>query len=89
MILEKKHYYNAYEEGDTLLLEMGSHQELIIDKCFGPIIFANLRVRPLIKNGDAFWMIERLHIDKDDNAKEEWREQIRIPAQLPGEFDSE
>lgn len=58
--------------------ELGSNQTVVIDKAFGPTIFANLRITADCERG---WVIERLWI-KDNK----WVEWCIIPAQINEEF---
>lgn len=59
-------------------VEVG-YQSVLIDKMFGPQIFANLRITADPKSNT--WLIERENIHDA-----EWVEWIRIPGQLAFEF---
>lgn len=65
------------EEEKTL--EIGSNQSVIIDKLFGPTVFAELRITPNVERGE--WVIERQRVGAD--FKIEWVEWATVPAQLP------
>lgn len=67
---------------DIITLEHG-YETIILDKLYGPTIFANLRIRAVI-SPTAEWVIERQSII---NREVKWVEHARIPAQLDGEFD--
>ncbi len=69
--------YTSYKNG--IKLEIG-YLSVIIDKIFGPQIFASLKITPDTKTNS--WVIER---QRCDNA--EWIEWIRIPGQLDFEFN--
>jgi hypothetical protein len=60
-------------------IEIGSGQPVEIDKMYGPLIFANLRITADADSGD--WIIERMCGD-------EWNEYARIPGQLEEDFES-
>ncbi len=62
-------------------LEVGSGDVIVLDKLFGPAIFANLRITVDSNRG---WVIERQRMDTND-----WVEQCVIPAQYDGELDSD
>jgi len=78
---------------------------VVLSKLFGPTVFADLRIRchvPGMKGSISIdqaeaegtgWIIERQHwkeSDKPDEGKiPYWKEVIRIPAQLEGEFDND
>ena len=47
-------------EKEIKTIEIGSHNVVILDKMFGPTIFATLRITPDIERG---WVIERQRID--------------------------
>lgn len=57
---------------DDILVEVGSHQRVTIDKLYGPAIFAELRITADNRRG---WVIERQGIATND-----WREWCVIPA---------
>lgn len=59
-------------------VEVG-YESVIIDKLFGPQIFANLRITADPKTNT--WLIEREMIDTG-----EWQEWVRIPGQISIEF---
>jgi hypothetical protein len=52
---------------------------VVIDKLYGPLVFADIRVRAEHQNCE--WVIERQRIDTS-----EWIEVARIPGQIDGEF---
>lgn len=68
---------NFKEDKNTI--EMGSHETLIIDKLYGPTVFAELRITPDASRG---WVIERQWASDS-----EWIEWCVIPAQIDQEFD--
>jgi len=51
---------------------------VVLSKMFGPLIFADLRIRAVMS---CEWVVERQNIKTN-----EWVEVIRIPGQAPGEF---
>ncbi len=59
-------------------VEVG-YESVIIDKIFGPQIFANLRITADPKTNT--WVIERQMIDTG-----EWKEWAMIPGQIAIEF---
>jgi hypothetical protein len=59
-------------------VEVG-YESVVIDKLFGPQIFANLRITADPKTNT--WVIERQMIDTG-----EWQEWVRIPGQVAFEF---
>lgn len=65
---------------EEIKVEIG-YESVIIDKMFGPQIFANLRITA--DPNSNTWLIERQKID--DN---KWIEWVRIPGQLDIEFKS-
>lgn len=67
-------------EVETFELEIGSHQRVIIDKLYGPMVFAELRITP--DTATCQWVIERKRIDSC-----EWVEVARIEGQFAHEFD--
>jgi len=66
---------------EEVKVEIGSHQRVVIDKLFGPTIFAELRITPDCERG---WVIERKRIDSG-----EWIEQCVVEAQLDDEFNDD
>jgi hypothetical protein len=73
----------------TITIQMGSGDEVILDKLFGSTIFADLRITAKIRSGpvaesECGWVIERRRIDSG-----EWVRQTIIPAQLEEEFKEE
>ena len=70
---------------EEIIVEVG-YQSVIIDKLFGPQIFANLRITA--DPSTNTWKIERQTImnDKEGNSWVEWIEWVRIPGQLEIEF---
>jgi hypothetical protein len=63
----------------TTSIRLGSDTPVILDKEFGPTIFASLRITADIKRG---WVIERQWIDNGQFI--EW---CVIPAQIELEFE--
>lgn len=59
------------------IVEIGTHR-VVIDKLFGPTVFAKLRITPDLNRG---WVIEREAIDTG-----EWHEEAVIDAQRDAEF---
>jgi hypothetical protein len=64
---------------ETIHVDICGDQPVEIDKLFGPLIFANLRVTADVKSNE--WIIERQHIGTG-----EWSYITAIPGQIPGEF---
>ena len=58
------------------------YESVIIEKMFGPLIFASLRIRALPKTNT--WLIERQIINNN-----EWVSWAEIPGQLESDFDPE
>lgn len=65
---------------DELTIEMGSGVAVILDKLFGPLIFANLKIVNDIAS--CQWIIYRQNIETG-----EWIEKARIEGQEDSEFD--
>lgn len=63
-------------------IEIGSGDRVVIDKLFGPTIFADLRITADYKRG--CWVIERMWI-----ATGEYIEWCTIPDQIEQEFTGE
>ncbi len=72
----KRDNYTSSE--NDISLEIG-YVSVIIDKIFGPQIFASLKITPDPKTNS--WVVQR---QRCDNA--EWVEWVRIPGQLDFEF---
>jgi hypothetical protein len=70
---------------EKIKVEVG-YQSVIIDKLFGPMIFANLRITADPKTNT--WLIERETIFQTagGGSHHEWIEWVRIPGQLEREF---
>jgi hypothetical protein len=66
---------------NEITVEVG-YESVIIDKIFGPQIFANLRITANPESNN--WIIERQKINDG-----EWIEWVKIPGQLPLEFDDD
>jgi hypothetical protein len=64
-------------------IEVSCSSVVRIQKMFGPLIFADIRVRADFQSCE--WIVERLSI-KDG---ETWAEVARIPGQMDGEFEDE
>jgi hypothetical protein len=64
-------------------IEIGSYDSVVIDKLFGPTIFANLKVTADCNRG---WVIYRQDL-KDE--REEWIEWCIIPNQIARDFSEE
>jgi len=79
MSLKIKEYRLESDEIATFL--MGCSNMVILDKVFGPLIFANLRIRANFDSCE--WIIERERISDG-----EFIEVHRIPGQLREEFDN-
>ena len=60
---------------NEITVEIGSHNTLIIDKLYGPLCMAQLRLT--IDSYQGEYIIERLKIDKE-GIKEEWDIVARI-----------
>ena len=73
-------YNNCQEEGETVTVQIGSHNRLVVEKAFGPTVFADLRLTLDYKRG--CWVVERKRCDTGD-----WRHWTEIPAQLEDEFE--
>lgn len=65
---------------NTKTIEIGSKDKVVIDKLFGPTVFANLRITADLERG---WVIEREWIEKGQFI--EW---CVIPAQIDKEFSN-
>jgi hypothetical protein len=63
----------------SIVVEVGVGQAVTIDKCFGPLIFTDIRVTADFKSCE--WVIERKRIDSG-----EWIEVSRVPGQIDEEF---
>ncbi len=68
---------------------MCGYVPVVLQKMFGPTIFADVRIRVEIKTCE--WVVEREHTRQKESGEDEcyWKEWIRIPGQLPDDFDSE
>lgn len=66
-------------DGRRVEVQIASHNdpEVIIDKLYGPLVFAPIRVR--LDVGSCEWIIER-----SDGPT--WREVARVPGQLDSDF---
>jgi hypothetical protein len=60
-------------------VNIGSSQTVEIDKMYGPLIFASVRVRADASTCE--WVVERETINTGD-----WYEVVRIPGQVDAEF---
>lgn len=67
------------EYGQDCTVEV-SYQTVEIQKMFGPLIFADIRIRANMDTCE--WIIERCS-SKDES----WSEVARIPGQIPEEFE--
>lgn len=71
------------------IVEIGN-EFVIIDKVFGPLDFAKLRIKPDIENCE--WVIERksfikiVRHEKYDEYKDTWVEWVRIPGQIEQDY---
>lgn len=65
-------------EKEIKKVEIGSQHVVIIDKMFGPTVFANLKITADLERG---WVIERMWIETG-----EYIEWCVIPAQIDQEF---
>ena len=61
-------------------VEIAANQHVVIEKMYGPMIFADLRITADSRR--ECWVIERLWIKTN-----EWVEWLTIPAQIDQEFD--
>lgn len=68
------------EGKETKTVEIGSMDTVVIDKLFGPTIFADLRITADSDRG--CWVIERMWINKG-----EFIEWCTIPCQIEKEFE--
>lgn len=66
---------------ETKTIEIGSNQSVILDKLYGPTIFADLRITADTEQG---WVVERQWIETG-----EWIEWCVIPAQIDQEFTNQ
>ena len=72
-------------------IEVG-YETVTLEKVFGPLIFANIRIRA--NHEDCTWIIERemyylFDNDSVDSKYETiWQEWIRIPGQLYGDREN-
>ncbi len=70
------------EEREEIKLEIGSHNQVVIlDKLFGPTVFADLKIVPDLDEG---WVIYRRWVKTN-----EWIEWVSIPAQIDQEFSDD
>ena len=83
---DKAHVYEEHgsvhiSAGDKpVTVEIGVGVPVTIDKCFGPLIFAELRVTADFQSCE--FVIERQRIDCG-----EWVEVARVPGQMDEEYD--
>jgi len=73
---EKTIHYGIEPGAIETIIEMGSGQSIVLDKLYGPTVFANLRITADAEKG---WVIER-------ELGDDWVEWCVIPAQLPQDF---
>lgn len=73
-----EHCLDCICQQKEITIEVG-YQSVVIDKMFGPQIFANLRITADPKSNT--WLIERQTIDDG-----KWIEWVRIPGQVGFEF---
>jgi hypothetical protein len=67
------------DENGVATLQLGSGETVVLDKLFGPTIFADLRITVDTSRG---WVISRKWVKTDT-----WIEWCVIPAQIDEEFD--
>ena len=72
--------FNGDKEPSPIIVEVGVAQVVTIEKSYGPLIFATIRLRADFQSGA--WIIERERIDSL-----EWIEVARIPGQCDYEYD--
>ena len=65
---------------DTIVVPIGSHHSVIINKDYGPLIFTSLRITPDVDSNS--WVIERevSYQDSEGNGFDKWVEWVRIPG---------
>ena len=66
---------------DTIEEEVG-YNSVIIDKCYGPLIFTRLKITA--DSSSNSWIVEKeiTREDSEGNFEERWVEWVRIPAGL-------
>jgi hypothetical protein len=64
--------------GDGRVRVNVGREEVVISKLYGPMIFADIAIRPVMEGDDAYWLVMR-------NGKE-W---CRIEAQVDGDFEDD
>lgn len=70
------------EVDDEQLICMSCATPVVLSKLFGPLIFADIRIRADAET--CQWVIERQNIKTN-----EWTECARIEGQIDGEFEEE
>ena len=76
---------NSADGLDVVRVEMGSHQVVVVDKLYGPLVACDVRIFVDAQAGE--WVIERQHIDAD-NART-WSEVARFDCQESIHFDDD
>lgn len=67
------------EDDDSLTVQIAGNRTVTVDKLYGPLILWPIRVTPSVDTCE--WIIEREY-----GPHGEYREVIRIPGQLDGDF---
>ena len=70
---------------DEIVVAMGTHQVVRLDKLYGPLVACDLRI--FVDGAAGEWVIEREHIDKDN--VQTWAEIARFDCQESIHFDDE
>ena len=76
---------NVYDADDRLIhsaratVEIMSDETVCVDKMYGPLIFALVRITPVASTCE--WVVERQRINTGD-----WVEVGRFPGQIEDEF---
>lgn len=66
-------------ERDRREIHLKGDEPIVIDKMFGPLVFAPIRVTASIDTCE--WIVERLYGENN-----EWREVMRVPGQIESDF---
>jgi hypothetical protein len=71
--------YVQFTELEHKRIAMGCDDEIVLDKMFGPTVFATIRITPSLERGG--WVIERA-MDRG------WTEIMVLPAQVDADFEA-
>lgn len=70
--------YLQFSELEHKTIAMGCDDSIVLEKMFGPTVFADLRITPVLSRDG--WVIERL-LDRG------WTEIMVLPAQVAADFE--